>query len=920
MSDTIESAELQHVAVDGDVDLRTVVTGAEDGAACTFEVHKVDDDSVVATIQGEVQEGVAVGSWDPQLTPDGDERGLRVYYTVTVDDQTTRSQELEVYLDWVEISSVDEEDQPLADVPYKLRIGELLREGSTGSAATYREAGLPPGELDFEWCGPYQLVEWVDDQGPKRKAKLKKVHRLRFLWPDPERGGGRRLWFEDGTELELQERFHAHTQWVNLPVDPGAPERGSRVTLRVVGDQREAVKAGDKAFVKVVWPPADQRSKRTEPARELVGGAAKPWTQGDDEKGLELTFGADGGEVSFELELGRAGGDQVTVHVGCTDRCEDAKLVITNRRKVWYQTTRMAHQALVDLHEGEATARAWLDAVAVELEAEEDVVWDDAPALDGPAKERGLARVPAAWFEAGAAGERAIVGSHNWEWFKKKFLRRNGALGVHLVVADAIVWGTQWDGSTAFSQAFSIEWPPEVDADTGQPTLERFVFLPNRERFEVFPQALHDGGLTLRGATWSTPNRRSVPRRFRNRSGPIDPAWVRVDRHAGRDVDEGGGGAVRSDGVKGAWITFPPESEPGQVLAAGVTLRVRGRLHPGQVGRAGSTQGFQIVTTAVPDPGLASFIIAHELGHNMRQSPVRDTGATAAENRRFYLPPGLEFADHPHGYRGKGHQGPHCNFGLNDAGATHIRNVKPDGSEEFLPINGAAADQDDYPRLRKQEGGEYVRVGGLCLMYGGARPKIAEETVGFCEHCAPYARANALDDMHLDWDVAAFGDDEDGDVEAEAEEADPPEPLRIRLLDAAYRPHANAAYELTLPDGSKASGTTDADGVLEQPLPAAGPGGGDVRVKYTPQGEDEREVTVRLPGDDPDGDDAALAHLHNVGFGAPGQPLEATVRQFQAARGLPLTGALDEATKDAIDALFSDEQADALRRGLRGEG
>ncbi|MCO5165343.1 MAG: peptidoglycan-binding protein [Planctomycetes bacterium] len=914
MSDTVESAELQHVAVDGDVDLRTVVTGAEDGAACTFEVHKVEDGSVVATVQGEVLQGVAVGSWDPQLAPDGEDRGLRVYYTVTVDDQTTRSQELEVYLDWVEISSVDEEDQPLPDVPYKLKVGELEREGTTGSAATFREAGLPPGELDFEWRGPYQLVEWVDDKGPTRKAKLKKVHRLKFLWPDPERSGGRRLWFDDGTELELQDRFHAHTQRVNLPVDPDAPEQGSRVRLRVVGAEREHVKAGDKAFVKVEWPPEDQRSKRNDPARELVGGDAKPWAQGENEKGLELTFDADGGEASFELELGKAGGDQVTVHVGCTDRCDDAKLVITNRRRVWYQTTRMAHQALVDLHTGEATARAWLDAVAVELEAEEDVVWSDAPALDGPAGERGLAKVPAAWFEADATGEAAVVGSHNWEWFKKKFLRRHGPLGVHLVVADRIIWGTQWDGRTPFAQAFSVEWAPEVDPDTRQPTLSKFVFLPNRERFEVFPQALHDGGLTLREVTWSTPNRRSVPARFRGKSGAVDPAWVRIDRHGGRVLDQAQGRTLH-EGAKGVWLELPEDSEPAQILAAGVTLRVRGRFHPGQTGRAGSTQAFQIVTTAVPDPGLANFIIAHELGHNMRQSAVRDTGATAAENRRFYLPPGFAFADHPHGYRGKGHQGPHCNFGLNDAGATHVRNVKPDGAEEFLPISGAAADQDSYPALRKLVDGEYVRVGGLCLMYGGARPNIAEETVGFCEHCAPFARASAIDDMHLDWGVAALVDDEEGaEVEAEEEE-DPPETLRIRLLDEVYGPFANGSYELTLPDGSTVTGTTDADGLLEHPMPQGG-GGGTCRIKYTPEGSDELDLTLQLPGGTADDDEACLAHLRNTGYAAPGEPLASAVSRFQAALGLAPTGQLDEGTRDAIDALFYGDEADALKRRL----
>ncbi len=915
------TGEIQHVAVQGDVTLRAALEGAEEGAQASFEIHKVDDDSVVTTVQGEVLQGCAVASWDPDLQPEGEARGLRIYYVVTVGEQTTRSQELEVYLDWLEIASVDEEGQPLPDVPYQLTIGEVVREGTTGSTGTFREAGLPPGELRFEWRGPFQLVEWVDETGPTRKAKLKKVHRLKFLWPDPERAGGARLWFDDGTECELQDRFHAHTQWVNLPPDPAAPEQGSRVRLRVVGREREHVKAGDKVFVKVEWPPADQLSPRNDPPRALIDGQDRPWAQGETQKGLELTFAADGGEVDFELELGKAGGDQVTVHVGCTDRCDDARLVITNRRKLYYQTTRLAHQALVDLESGEASVRAWLDAVAVDLEAEEDLVWSDDPALDGPPFERGLARVPKSWFEQGAEGEASVVGAHNWDWFKKKFLRRHEARGLHLVVADKVVAGTHWDGTSPLSQGFRIDWPPEPDEATGQPTLSRFVALPTPLRFDVFPRALHDGGPVLRDATWRTPNRRSVPRRFRNRSGPIDPAWVRVDRHAGRaTMGEGADERLLFDGEKGAWIELPDDSEPGQILAAGVTLSVRGTFLPGRVA-LGQSGGFQIVTTDVGDPGLANFIVAHEIGHNMRQAAVRDTDATGAENRTFYLPPGLEFSDHPEGYRGHGHTGPHCKFGLNECGATHVLNHRPDGTEEFLPLEGQPADQDDYARLRKQQDGEYVKVGGKCLMYGGARPEIAEETVGFCEHCAKFAKAVSLDDVHKDWGVAALDGE---DVEADAEPEDPPEALRVQLLDGCYAPCGGTSYELTLPDGQTVSGTTDDAGWLEQPMPAVGPdlGGGPMKVTYTPPGEDEPlELVVHLPGtDDLEADELFVAHLRNFGFLSGDEPLAAGLTRFQAAYGVPPTGALDEATKDAIDALLEDGQDESLKQHLREEG
>lgn len=918
MTDTQIQTQIQTVVVQGDVTLTASVLGVEDGTAASFEIHKVEDDSVVATVQGEVQGGTAECSWDPELSPEGEARGVRIYYIVTAGEQTTRSQELEVYLDTLDITSVDEEDAALPDVPYRVIVGDTDRQGTTGSTGTFREGGLPAGELQFEWRGPYELIEWVDETGPTRKAKLKKVDRLRFLWPNPENQGGKRLWLDDGTEVELLEKYHAHTQWVNLTPDTALPEQGSRMTFSVAHVEREHGKAGSKVFVKAEWPAADHLSKRNDPVRALVGGDTKPWATGDTCKGLELAFEEDGGEVTFEVELGKAGADVVTLHLGCTDRCDDAKIVVTNRRKLWYQTTRLASQALVDLNTGDKSTRAWLDAVAVDLEPEPDLEWTDAPALDGPVAERGLAKVPKSWLTPGAEGDAAIVGSHNWEWFKKKFLARHGQQGLHFVVADAVIWGAPWYSDVPFSQAFRIDWPPQADETTGQPTLSRCVLLPNRERFEVFPQALNDGGVTLRDATWRTPNRRAVPRAHRNKSGPIDPAWVRVDRAAARVTETTGDPPTErlvSDGKKGVWIDFPAESEPGRILAAGVTLSVRGKLYPGQTGRLGISQTFQIVTTDVGDPGLGNFIVAHEVGHNMRQSACRDTDLTGADNRLMYLPPGLEFSDHPTTYRGHGHMGPHCWFALDDAGATHVRNVKPDGTEEFLALSGTAHAQDDYSKLRKKDGETYVKVGGTCLMYGSAYPGTVENTVGFCEHCAKFAKAVSLEDIHKDGTVAAFdGEAEEDEVEDEAE---PPEPLRIQLCDELYAPCANVSYELILPTET-VSGTTDANGWLEQAMTPELAAGCTLTVKYTPAGESEAlELAVHLaPSSDLDSDEAFMAHLRNFGYALDGEDQATSVARFQAAVGVAPTGQLDDPTKQAIDDLLADGQDDALKLNL----
>jgi hypothetical protein len=1001
--------EIQSVAVQGEVTLTASMRGVEDGTQASFEIHKAADDSVVATVQGEVAEGSATVSWDPSISPEGEDRGLRIYYIVTAGDQTVRSQELEVYLDYVEITSVDEEDAPLPDVPYRLTVGEgegaEVRQGTTTSLGTFREGSLPPGEVRFEWLGPFQLVEWVDETGPTRKAKLKKVHRLKFLTPDPEANGGARAWCDDGTEVELEERYHAHTQWVNLAVDPAKPEQGSLLKCKVVGRERESALAGDKVFVKAEWPGADELSKRDDPVRALVGGGDTAWATGPTCQGLELTMPADGGEVEFEVELGLAGGDTVTLHVGCTDRCDDAKLVVTNRRKIYYQVTRMAHQTMVDLEAGDLSTRAWLDGVHVELEAEDELVWSDEPALDGPAFERGVTKAPASWFVQDAEGVHAIVGMHNWEWFKKKFKRGHGALGVQFTLADAIIWGTQRDGATPFTQAFRVDWPTgaptddygqlagtragvpilkkgstgaavralqnalnaagaaidvdgdfqdsteqavkdfqeahgvDVDGKVGPntmaaldaelcagPIFSHFIFLPNQSRFELFPQALFDGGAPARDLTWRTPNRRNVPAAWRNKSGPVDPAWVRVDRFAERQVD------VREDGTevpvveptKGIFVEFPEDSEPGRAIAAMAPVSVRGTMYPGETGRLGSSQAFQIILTDVPDATLQNFIISHELGHNMRQAAVRDTDLAGAENRRLFLPPAFEFSDHPFGYRGHGHNGPHCYFGLDDGGATHVKQRNEDGAIEYVAMEGAASEQEDYGRLYKDDGGGvYSFVAGTCLMFGAGTAESAARVIGFCEHCAAFAKAQAMHDLHKDSDIAALHapDDvgRDGEQsEEEADEAFEPQLLRMQLLDESLTPCANAPYEVKLASGATLTGTTDASGRLEQEVD---PEDGDVTVTYTPKGEkDPIVLTIAWrPSLDATSDDFYLDQLRSWGYALQDEPRADSLTRFQGAYGLDLTGELDEATKDAIDGILADvaEQDDALKNRLK---
>lgn len=904
MSDV--SAEVQSVAVQGDVTLTLSVQGAEEGASASFEIKKVADDSVVTTVQGEVKEGAATVQWDPNITPDGDERGLRVYYLVTVDDQTLRSQELEVYLDWVEITSIDEQGAALPDVPYKLRVGDDVREGTTGSSGTCRESGLAPGEVFFDWRGPYQLVEWVDDKGPTRKAKLKRVQRLAFASPSPENNGGRRAWQEDGTEVELDARFHAWTQWTNLPYDARTElgrASGSKLTCTVRAVEPENAKQGEKVYVKVEWPPADQLSPRDDPEapRQLVDGADKPWAQGDTQKGLELEFPADGGEVTFDVLLGKAGGDQVTIHVGGSDRCEDAKLVVTNRRKVYYETTRMEHQTPPDL----TTVREWFVPAAVDLEAQvPEVVWNDQPPADGPADARGLAAVPASWLEQGADGQRVIVGCHNYGWFLSKFKDAAARTRtVQLVLADAIAFGAQPGTGINFEQLFRVQWTPEKDEATGSVILSKFIPLPSAENFEVFPQSLADGAPVLRGAKWKVGTDRTIPRDLRETRGEIDPSWVKVDRHRTETVTVGEE-TVTLDGRYGVWLELPPDCDPARALAQGAEVLFVGLMVAAQVGYSGMSTGPQIVVLTGGRAETDAVILGHELGHSMRLSPSIDPRRGELESRLFHLPPGLEFEDHASAYQGKGHYGGHCWKGLDEAGADSVA-VWDDaaGQLRYDPLSGAAHEQEDYTALRKGEA--HDEVGGTCIMYGSVAG--AETRTGLCEDCTKFLRAGALEDLHKGTLAAIAA----GEVPAPVEPEEPPPKLRLQLLDAAHKPCASTSYELQLPSGRQLSGSTDQDGWLEQDLQEGDLADATVTIKYTPPSEDEAlelplHFTAKMDTDC-ESDEVFLAHLRNLGFGRPDEPADEVVARFQGAVGLPVTGALDDACKDQIDAMVRAE-------------
>jgi hypothetical protein len=124
--------------------------------------------------------------------------------------------------------------------------------------------------------------------------------------------------------------------------------------------------------------------------------------------------------------------------------------------------------------------------------------------------------------------------------------------------------------------------------------------------------------------------------------------------------------------------------------------------------------------------------------------------------------------------------------------------------------------------------------------------------------------------------------------------------LRVRLLDDA-KPRAGEAYRLEYDDGQVLEGSTNAAGWVQQPLPL----GVRRAVLVLKDGTERYELAVGEldPADTTSG---AQGRLSNLGYyfgridGELGPMTAAALRRFQRAKGLEATGALDEATAEAL--------------------
>lgn len=434
------------------VALTVRTSGIDDGEAAEIQVFKVKDDQSLDTISTKVQNKVITADWVAKgPDPEGDEDSWEVYYKAKCKGMETKADVLVVYCDWVEVSSVDEGGSALPDACFRVTAGQEVRDRNTGSSGTRKEEYLPPGPVKIEWLKPWHLIEWVDEKGPKRKAKVKKVPPAHLVWP------------EQG----------AHTQWVNMPADDAKPEQGHTIKLRVTLLEG---KAGDKVYAKLT--PGEDNSERNDPKPEFVGGTTADWCP---DGGIEAELTEDGGEVELELELGLAGGDVFVVAVGGSQDCDDETVTITNWRRVFYQVTRAPDSTFPDT----SVMDAALKDVFIEYER-----YHEATIAEGD--------VPAGSFMSAAdlgrgSGKLLVVGDHNIEQLKAKFQDDKAPIGAHVIVCDA-----QYDGGEPGS-------PHEQTIEAEAIYARKTITIADPELHDVFATAIQDGQPSLQpGSCWES--------------------------------------------------------------------------------------------------------------------------------------------------------------------------------------------------------------------------------------------------------------------------------------------------------------------------------------------------------------------------------------------------------------------------------
>lgn len=737
------------------------VRSIADGAEAKYQVHvaRVPRPGQAATWEKKaegtvpVTRGAVSFEWNTEGPPtagDWGQRYWRARYDVSIPQQgrapiQAQSQEVAVFHDWVELTTLDAEGQPLPNVRFNLNIvvgGRRVaqrRNLRTDAQGVLRVNGLQGGDVGIEFVSPFVLVSWESGTGCVLRARVRQIKRARFVYPRTRNGRAN------------------HKQYVNLPdVAGGAPrDEGQRMRFKLKLDDG---KSGDKIFFKVEFR-ATQLLTASETAGEqpfqglnprndvtrpsITGGATPGWAP---QGGKEVTLSADGEQPEVVVDLGPCGGDQFTFKIGGDERCGDDTVVVTNWRKVYYQVMAPAGMALGNTRDMHASIKgrmaSRLGRAFIEWSHHRTHTFPDANAPAG-------SLLPKSYFRRRGRGNIFVLtdrtanatpagvnfdASKDPRCIKLRLCNLNcffdpGAPpgGAGHAVSNLTVNATSAD--------FLVSLPAERLRDMG--------------RLFLLESAMTGGDLGIRSIRW----RATVPTTYVvGGGGGAPPAGGGAPPGGGGGGGGGGGppppphpglnaGAQRTGTFTGRAQVAPlitvvdaysfrvalPRPGPGDYVGAAVTdtecpVELTLQLELASDTGLGLNQGSGAVLAVYsPDiaPNVTADVIAHEVGHQIHQSA--SSGGGAGMNA---LPSGLVRRSVPAGtaYVGYGHQGPHCAYGIRLA--------------TRQTVSSTASPAWDASRADQR---------GTCIMFGqnnGPDPSFA--SAGFCPDCARIIQAKNL--------------------------------------------------------------------------------------------------------------------------------------------------------------------------------
>ncbi len=543
-----------------------------------------------------------------------------------------------------------------------------FRRVTPSPAAVPRDARLGGARVQVRERGVVVVQRLHLNTNPNSLSTVNLYHKAQLVWPVAE-----------------------HKQYVNL-MDQGnalsieandVRRRGHKITVKtkLLGGKR-----GNQVFVKLEY--GTNNSKRNNPTPGIESGIVADWCP---QGGIVVAMRADEGqpncEATFNLELGFAGGDEVTVYVGGNNHCADDQVKIINWRRIGFQITKPFNMEVPSLE----IAKEALRDVFIEFERLSEV---NLRHKDGP---------PGSWVGAVPTSDgrgwlkdgELIIGDHNRAEFEKKFrFAADKDPIAHLMFCHK-----QFDaGEPGKRKTVNLSTGGFDKKNTRLPhaTSARFTLKVTEKEISILNPSLQDGKHPLVRGTWFTTAPTGHPHNpgkgVKRKMGDLTAANVEID----------------SDGTS-VKVTLPPEA--AQIVGDGKDIS--DKKHPIQASVSfhvakgpyqGESNGEHILIVGSDSDKQVSSTICHEVGHSVNQTV--EPGKA---------PPGLTHTDHNRSYDGKGHQGQHCALGLS--------------ATEFAK-----------PELA---GWKYAAIfKPRCLMWGDNGPQyLPWREVYFCELCRPFVIA-----------------------------------------------------------------------------------------------------------------------------------------------------------------------------------